>query len=101
MGRKGERVADSYNETVFEIEGDRDHWTVSTGQSVWRNRLFKLAEEHPDEVKCLVRNEDGSVMFHIPKSYLAVRPPKKMNFTEEQKQAARERLRAAREQCFG
>lgn len=94
-------AVEGYNETVFEIEGDRDHWTVSTGQSAWRNRLFKLAEEHPEEVKCIVRNEDGSVLFHVPKSWLTVRPPKKMNFTDEQKQAASERLKAARGRYSG
>ena len=94
-------MMETYNETVFEIEEDREQWTVSTGQVIWRNRLFKLAEEYPNDVKCLVRNEDGSVLFHVPKAWVSIRPPKKMNFTEEQKQASRERLKAARERSLG
>ncbi len=84
----------SYCETVFEIEGSRDHWTVSTGQSVWKNRLEKLAQTNPEEVKMRASNPDGSVMYHIPRDWLTVRPPKQMNLSDERRAELSERMRS-------
>ena len=84
---------DTYSETVFEIEGNRDHWTVTTGQVAWRNRLEKLAEEYPADVKRMDNNTDNVVVYHVPKSWLKVRPPKKVNLTDEQRAQLAERMR--------
>ena len=83
-------------ETVFEHLDGKDTWTVSTDERTWKNRLAKLAEQNPAEVECVAVNRDGSVMYHIPASWLRLRPPVKRNMTEEQKQAARDRLNAYR-----
>ncbi len=84
-------------ETVFEHLDGKDTWTVSTDERTWKNRLVKLAEQHPDEVECVSVNRDGSVMFHVPASWVKVRPPRKVNMTDEQKAALAERLKLARE----
>ena len=83
-------------ETVFEHLDGNNTWTVSTDERVWKNRLSKLAEQHPDEVECVAVNRDGSVMCHVPASWLRLRPPVKRNMTEEEKQAARDRLNTYR-----
>lgn len=83
-------------ETVFEHLDGKDTWTVSTDERTWKNRLAKLAEQNPAEVECVAVNKDGSVMYHVPASWLRLRPPVKRNMTEEQKQAARDRLNAYR-----
>lgn len=88
---------EAYNETVLEIEGSRDEWTVCTGQMVWKNRLAKLAREHPDQVEHLITNLDGSVVYHVPKAWVKISPPRKINMSEEQKAASVERLRRYRE----
>ena len=88
---------ESYNETVFEIEGGRDEWTVCTGQMVWKNRLSKLAKEYPGEVEHLITNLDGSVVYYVPKAWVKISPPRKVNMTDEQKAVAAERLRKYRE----
>jgi len=85
-----------YNETVLEHDAGNDWFGVSTGETKWRNRLAKLAEQYPDEVKCIVKNDDGSVYYHVPESFVTVRKPKQMNLTEEEKAIRAERLRAGR-----
>ena len=86
-----------YNETVIEHDGSKDYWGVSTGEQKWRNRLAKLYEQYPDEVKLIADNMDGSVYYHIPKSWVKISPPIKRNLTEEQKAELRDRMKAARE----
>ena len=84
-------------ETVFEHLDGKDTWTVSTDERTWKNRLVKLAEQNPAEVECVAVNRDGSVMYHVPASWVRLRPPVKRNMTEEQKAALAERLKLARE----
>lgn len=84
-------------ETVFEHLDGNGTWTVSTDERTWKNRLVKLAEQHPDEVECVVVNRDGSVMFHIPASWVKVKPPRKVEMTEERRQELADRMRRMRE----
>ena len=86
-----------FNETVIETEGSRDHWTVCTGQMVWKNRLARLERENPGDVEKLIENLDGSVVYHVPKNWVRITPPRKMTMSEEQKAANAERLRKYRE----
>lgn len=84
-------------ETVFEHLDGNKTWTVSTDERTWKNRLFKLAEQHPDEVECVAVNRNGSVMFHIPASWVKVKPPRKVEMTEERRQELADRMRRMRE----
>ena len=60
------------------------------------NRIRRLAKEHPDEVEIIKENNDGSIFFHIPLSYLHIYAPYKREMTDEEKEAARQRLAEAR-----
>ena len=84
-------------ETVIEHLEGKKTWTISTDERTWKNKLAKLAEQHPAEVECVAVNRDGSVMYHVPASWVKVRPPRKVNMTDEQKVALTERLKLARE----
>lgn len=86
-----------FNETVFEIEGSRDHWTICTGQTIWKNRLARLARENPGDVEKLIENLDGSVVYYVPKAWVKISPPRKLNMSDEQKAASADRLRRYRE----
>lgn len=88
----------SYNETVFEIEGNRANWTVSTGHQIWKNRLMKLAEEHPEDVVVKAVNKDGSMLFHVPREWLTIRPPVKLNISDERRAELSEQMRRIRNQ---
>ena len=63
----------------------------------WITKIEKYAESHPDEVVIRNKNEDGSVVAQVPKSWFKLSPPKKMNYSEEQKAALRERLASGRQ----
>lgn len=85
---------EAYQETVIITEGNQTTWSVSTGQTVWKNRLAKLAEAHPDDVVCRAVNEDGSVMYSVPRTWVSIRKPRESTMSEEQKAKGAERLRA-------
>ena len=80
------------NEFVIEWTKDRDYAgvTVPSG-TAWKSKLLRYSETHPDEVKVIVINKDGSAFFHVPKSWIKCSPPKKVS--DEQKEAAAERFR--------
>lgn len=44
----------------------------------------------------LERQDDESATFIVPRKWIKVQPPKQVNFTEEQRALAAERLRQAR-----
>ena len=71
----------------------------SSDEYKWRNRMTKLAEQYPDDVKITVRAEenDGCINALFPAKWLKIGPPRKLNYTDEQKQAIAERLQKARE----
>lgn len=83
-------------ETVIEHLDGKSTWTISTDERTWKNRLVKLAEQHPDEVECVAVNRDGSVMFHIPASWVKIKPPRKVEMTEERRQELADRMRSLR-----
>lgn len=73
------------------IEGD-DYITYFTSQRKYINKLLKQAEKYPDSVKITVKNEDGSIVAHLPlKWFKAPTPPKQVS--ESQKMAAFERFK--------
>lgn len=52
---------------------------------------MRYAESHPEEVKLIAENKDGSALFHVPVNWIKCSPPRKLS--EEQKEAAAERFR--------
>lgn len=71
--------------------------SVTFSQKKFVNKLKKLAKQYPDNVEIIAENEDGSICAHVPVSWFKFSPPKKgREFTEEEKQAAAERMLKAR-----
>ncbi|KRQ85847.1 hypothetical protein ABG79_02361 [Caloramator mitchellensis] len=56
-------------------------------------KLKKLVKERPGEVQLKRDNGEGGFTFIVPKDWLGVRPPKKMNFSEETRRALSERAK--------
>ena len=83
---------EAFNETTIEHLGGEELCGISTGERTMRNRLAKLAEQNPEQVKCVAVNPDGSVYYKVPWRWVTVRKPKKMNLTEEQKASLIERF---------
>lgn len=86
-----------YNETIFEHAPGSDYYGVTTGERTVKNRLAKLAEQHPTECVCMARNEeDGSVFYHVPVKWVTIRPPRIVELTEERRAELAERMRKIR-----
>ena len=77
---------------------DGNVYTMYTTDKNDMLRALKLAEKYPDDVK-VVQDDQYGMMFTFSMSggSLFWKPKQKRAMTEEQKQAASERLRAARE----
>ena len=72
--------------------------SITFSQRKYVNKLKRYAKEYP-EIKILEENEDGSVFAHVPLSWFKFSPPKKgREFTDEEREAAGERLKKAREE---
>ena len=76
-----------------------DMVSVTAYQKKMINQLMKLAEVHPDEVRVVAVNKDGTTVVHLPKKYVHVSfgERAKREMSEEQRVAAAERLKKARE----
>ena len=67
----------------------------SSDEHKWINLIRKMNEVRPNEVKIIAQPEDndGCIYANIPVNYLKIGPKHTKNFTEEQLEAARERMR--------
>ena len=68
--------------------------TFSSSETKWINKIIKLSESHPDQVKIeyLPEDNNGMLLAQIPKNWLKVSPPRQVNYTDEQRAAAAERM---------
>ena len=76
-----------------------DMASVTVYESRYINQLKALAEKHPDEVQLISTGVVGVVLAHLPKKYVHVSfgERTKREMSEEQRAAAAERLKKARE----
>lgn len=77
-------------ENAIEWYNGRDIITVTLSQRKYINKIMKYAEKYPEDVKIEKINEDGTILAHIPLSYLKIQKPRTMS--EEDKKKAKERL---------
>lgn len=85
------------NETVFEFTDVDDRACFSSSMRKWVNKAKKYAEMYPDDVRVVATNRDGSICINCPSSWFKFGPPRKCDMTEEQRKAAADRMRKARE----
>lgn len=86
-------------ETSIEYVTVDNYATFCSGERKWVSKINKLKEQYPDDVQITQSPESngGIIVAHIPKSWLKVSPPKKVNMTEERRQKLAENLKKARE----
>ena len=99
-----EKVSDEVSEPNYETSsefaiewarGDKVATVTFPSTNRFNSKLRKLAEEYPDEVKIRYENRDGSVVGTIPVKFIRITAPRKL--TDDQKEAAAERLKQMRE----
>lgn len=76
-------------ENCIEWLNGQDTVTLTLSQKKFINRVKQLATKKSD-VQILAENIDGSILAHVPLKYIKISPPRQVS--EEQKEAARERL---------
>ena len=87
-------------ETTINLEAILGVAEVYSCEPTMMRKLEKLAKEHPDEVT--LEHPDGyGIIAHVPKGYVSVRAPKKMNYTDEQRRVLAERAKALRARQLG
>ena len=80
------------SETCFEHIGGSDICSVTASEQWSVNMINKMKAEHPDDVKIMHTNPDGSMVAHVPfRCMQYFRFPNKRDMTEEQRQAQIER----------
>lgn len=87
------RGVDEKENAIEWYTGD-DTVTISLSQKKFINKIKKLSEEFPDEVRIDRINNDGTVLAHIPLRYIRISRPRELS--EEEKENARKRLLAYR-----
>lgn len=88
-----------FKETAFEYISCDNYGNFSTDEAKWIRKLTALAEQYPSEVQITHTPEEnnGTLCAHLPKSWFKITPPRKMTLTDEQREAAKERLIQARQ----
>ena len=77
-------MAENCNEcSIAWIRGGEYAEVSAHNGSKMKGRFLKLAEQHPEDVKILVTNKDGSIFAHVPVKYVKLRAPREL--TEEQR----------------
>lgn len=77
--------------------------TFHSSETKWINKILKLRESHPDEVKIeyLPEDNNGMLLAHVPKSWFKISLPHKRELTDEQRAAVAERLASGRKKQEG
>lgn len=83
-------------ENVIEFLNGQKRATVTLSQGRYKTKIEKLAKERPDECKILARNSDGTILAHVPTSWVKISPPRKVEMSEDRKEELRKQLANAR-----
>ena len=97
---KAEHIENYTGETTQEnviewIKRDKEVTVTLANGTKYNSKVRKLAKKYPDEVKIVADNSDGSIVAHLPLSYIKISHPKVMS--EESKMKAAEILKSVRE----
>jgi hypothetical protein len=82
-------------ETSVEYLACDQHATFYSSEAKWIRKMHELQSEYPEEVTITHQSQDY-ILVHIPKTWLKIKPPRKMTLTDDQRQAAAQRLYEAR-----
>jgi esterase/lipase superfamily enzyme len=88
-------MADLRENSIEWITGEK-RVTITITQPRLISRVMSLSEKYPDEVEIVKVNTDGTLLAHIPLSYIKINHVER-KITEEQKAQLVERLSNARD----
>ena len=81
-------------ETCFNYT-EREHGFFSSDERKFITRVRMLKEKYPDEVRIIAEpeNNDGCIYCELPTEWFSIRPPRKLNLTDEQREEMSVRMR--------
>ena len=82
---------DDFKENVIEFLYNQKVATVTFTQGRFITKIRRLAESHPNECQITATNKDGSIVAHIPTSWIRINPT--LELSDEQKEKLAERAR--------
>ena len=85
---------DDLKENVIEFLLNEKVATISVCQGRYITRIKELAKKKPDECQITHTNTDGSIVAHIPVSWVRINPT--LELSEERKKELAERMRKLR-----
>lgn len=85
---------EDFKENVIEFLYNSKTATVTFTQGRYISRIKELAKKKPDECQITNTNPDGSIVAHIPVSWVRINPTQELS--EEEKLARSERMRQLR-----
>lgn len=84
-------TGDNTQENAIEFVKNSPTATVTFSQGRYISKIKKLLAQYPEDVKLVCENTDGSIVAHIPVSYIKINGHKR-ELTEDKRNAARERM---------
>lgn len=88
-------MSDNFKETSIDYLTCDSYAVFYSGETKWINKMRGLAKQYPDEVR-IQQDNDWGLIAYIPRNWMKVAPPRKINLTEEQRKQRAERLFASR-----
>ncbi len=79
-------------ENAIEWINGQNRVTVTLSQGRYISKIKKLASKFPEEVQIIAINEDGTMLAHIPLSYIKINRASR-DLTEEEREELAERAR--------
>ena len=86
-------------ETLVSFNEEEETATIITANGAWKRKLKELAAARPEEV-IETPWQEPFASFTVPKTWIWVRPPRKLNLTEEQLDFKRQSIKQARQYKF-
>lgn len=77
---------------------NRDHGYFSSDERKFINKVRRLKEQYPEQVRIIAEPEDndGCIYCELPVEWFSVRVPRKMNLTDEQREEMSVRMKQLR-----
>ena len=84
-------------ETCFNYT-EKEHGFFSSDERKFITKVRKLKEQYPDQVRIIMEPEenDGCIYCEMPTEWFTIRVPRKLDLTDEQREAMRDRLNQIR-----
>lgn len=80
-------------ETIFEHFKGQDHFAVYAGERWSISMIRKLAAARPAEVDIQAENDDGSLVVHLPLSWMRIRPKRNLQLSDERRAELSNRMK--------